>query len=158
MIIEYDKKYDEDIKELFYQLQEYIVSIDKERYNVISKKHKEHYFNEIKKEIKKYNGKMLLYIENNHAIGLIVGCINNEKEDSYIFKAPKRGRITEFVVNKDYRGQRIGEKLFIEMENKLKNLGCDSILIGVFGYNDSAKEFYKFMGYHTRMIEMIKEI
>lgn len=35
MIIEYDSKYDDDIKDLLVELQEHIAEIDKEKYNII---------------------------------------------------------------------------------------------------------------------------
>ena len=44
MIIDYDKKYDEDIKNLLVELQIYIASIDEEGYNVVTKDFKEKYF------------------------------------------------------------------------------------------------------------------
>ena len=43
------------------------------------------------------------------------------------------------------------------MEQYLKNLGCEDILIGVFGYNKDAIEFYKKNNYNTRYIEMTKK-
>lgn len=158
MIIDYDKKYDSFIEELFYQLHEYIMSIDKEGYNVIDKEHKKEFFKKNMKEIKKYKGKMFLYKEDDKILGFIVGCINNEEINDYDFKAPKRGRITEFVVDKNYRGKKIGDKLFSTMEKYLKDNGCESILIGVFAYNDLARKFYEKRGYHLRMTDMIRVI
>ena len=43
-IIEYEEKYNEEIKKLLVELQEYIASIDKEGYNIITKEYKEAYF------------------------------------------------------------------------------------------------------------------
>ena len=39
MIIEYDSRYNQDIEELLYELQEYLMSIDKEQYYTISKEY-----------------------------------------------------------------------------------------------------------------------
>ena len=156
MIIDYDSKYDNDVKELLYELHEYIMSIDKEGYNVISLEYKDDFFNKVMKEIKEYKGKIFLYEENNKIVGLIVGSINNEETDDYDFKAPKRGRINELIVNKEYRGRNIGQKLFDAMEDYLRKEGCKAILIGVFAYNDSARRFYEKNGYHLRMTDMIK--
>lgn len=156
MIIDYDPRYDSDIEDLLYQLQEYIMSIDIEGYNVIDKEHKKEFFKKNMKEIKKYKGKMFLYKEDDKILGFIVGCINNEEINDYDFKAPKRGRITEFVVDKNHRRNKIGEKLFNAMEKYLKDNGCKSILIGVFAYNETARKFYEKKGYHLRMTDMIK--
>lgn len=158
MIIEYEDQYSEDLKLLLEELQEYIASIDKEHYNIITENSKEQCFLETMKEVEKYKGKILLYKENNNILGTIIGMVNNEEESTSNFKAPKRGRITEFVVTKKVRSKGIGKKLFTEMEEYLKSLGCVDILIGVFRYNDKAIDFYKHNGYHTRMIDMIKKM
>lgn len=158
MIIDYDSKYDEQIKRLLIELQEYIVSIDKEKYNILDEKYGDNYLKYTKEEIEKYEGKMYLLEENNTIIGLVVGLINNEETDDYDFKAPKRGRISELIVSKEYRSKGYGKKLLSSMENYLKSVGCIDILIGVFAYNESAIKFYDNNGYHTRMIEVTKNV
>ena len=157
MIIEYNSRYNDSVKELLYELQEYIMNLDQEKYNTISPEYKEQYFNKVMKEVREYQGKIMLYEENNKIIGLIIGCINNEETNDFDFHAPRRGRITEFIVNKKYHGKKIGQKLFKAMEEHLHGLGCKDILIGVFAYNDTARRFYEKNGYHLRMIEMTKK-
>ena len=158
MIIDYDSKYDEQVKRLLIELQEYIVSIDKEKYNILDEKYGDYYLKYTKEEIEKYEGKMYLLEENNTIIGLVVGLINNEETAEYDFKAPKRGRISELIVSKNYRSKGYGKKLLSSMENYLKSVGCIDILIGVFAYNESAIKFYDNNGYHTRMIEVTKNV
>ena len=155
-IIEYNKVYDNDLKELFYELQEYIMSIDQEGYNIINKNNKDDYYKKVMNEINTYQGKILLYKEDNKIVGLIVGYINNEETNEIDFIAPKRGRISELIVTKSYRGKHIGQKLFTAMEKYLKEQKCESILIGVFAYNEQARKFYEKNGYHLRMTDMIK--
>ena len=58
----------------------------------------------------------------------------------------------------DSRSNGVGKELMKYMESYLKGLGCKYITIEVFSYNDSAKNFYKNRGYHSRMINMIKKI
>ena len=156
MVIEYDKKYDEDIKDLLVELQNYIVDMDKEKYNIISDEYREKYFEKTLEEVEKNNGKILLYLENNKVVGLIAGIINNEETLEYDFKAPKRGRITELIVSKNIRSKGIGTILLEEMTKYLKDNNCKDILIEVFGYNENAIKFYEKNGYHTRLIDMIK--
>lgn len=157
MIIEYESKYDEEVKNLFVELQEHIVQIDKEHYNVVGNNCRQEYFNKTIEEIARYNGKMYLYKENEEICGLIVGLINNEEIDTYDFKTPKRGRITELVVLSKYRKKGYGKILLNSMEKYLKSVGCRDVLIGVFAYNDSAIRFYERNGYHIRMTEMVKK-
>lgn len=157
MIIDYNSKYDEEIKSLFVELQEHIMKIDKEHYNIVGNNYGEEYFSNTMDEIEKYKGKMYLYKEDDKIVGLVVGFINNEEIDTYDFKAPKRGRINDIVVSKKYRSKGYGKALLNAMEEYLKSVGCKDILMGVFAYNDSAIHFYEMNGYHVRMIDMIKK-
>lgn len=85
MIVEYSLKYIDDVKDLFVELQEYIVSLDKEKYNIISPDYRDKYFNEVLDDISKNSGKMYLYIENDRVLGLVVGCITNDEINDYDF-------------------------------------------------------------------------
>ncbi len=156
MIIEYDSKFDEQIKDLLVQLQQHLADMDIEGYNIVGDGYRDKYFEKTLEEVKKCNGKILLYKDNEKIVGLIVGIINNDDTIRYDFKAPKRGRITELVVDKDYRGKGIGKKLLLKMKEHLKTNGCEKIMIAVFGYNESAIRFYKENGFHIRMLDMIE--
>ena len=120
--------------------------------------YREKYFKKTMEEVQKCDGKILLYCENEKIVGLIVGLINNEETFDYDFKAPKRGRITELVVLKNCQGKGYGKKLLNSMEKYLINNGCKDILIGVFGYNEKAIKFYEKNGYHTRLLDMTKNL
>lgn len=155
MVVEYNTKYDEDIKDLLVELQEYIQEIDVEGYNIVTEEYREECFKDNLKEINENDGKMLLYKENNKIVGFVIG-IKNKEENSYDFKCPMRGTITELIVSKKVRNRGIGSILLKAMEDYLKSSDCKSILLGVFGYNYKAIKFYEKNGYHTRMIDMIK--
>lgn len=156
MVLEYDEKYDDDIKDLLVELQEYIQNIDIEGYNILQKNYRKLYFEKVLNDVKNYKGKIFLYEEDNKIVGLVVGIVNNDEIETYDFKAPKRGRITELVISKNVRSKGIGTVLLKYMEDYLKSIGCKDILIGVFAYNDNAVKFYRKNGYHVRMIDMIK--
>ena len=157
MVLEYDLKYDEDIKDLLVQLQQHLADIDIEKFNIVGDRYREKYFEKTLEEVKKCNGKILLYKDNEKIVGLIVGLINNDKTERYDFKAPKRGRITELVVDKNYRRKGIGKELLLKMKEHLKSNGCEKIMIAVFGYNEGAIKFYKDNGFHIRMMDMIED-
>ena len=156
MIIEYSAKYSEDVKDLLVELQKYIQEIDIEGYNILGENFREAYFNRVLDEVKRYMGKILLYIEEKKIVGMVVGLVNNDAEKTYEFKAPKRGRISELVVTKNTRSKGIGSKLLTAMEKYLCSIGCKDILIGVFAYNQNSINFYEKKGYHTRMLDMTK--
>ncbi|MGM9875902.1 MAG: GNAT family N-acetyltransferase [Bacilli bacterium] len=155
-IIEYDNKFDNQIKDLLVELQNHIVKIDREKFNIITYDYREQYFKKTIDEVAKYQGKIFLLSDNNSIVGLIVGLINNDEIDTYDFKCPKRGRISELVVSSNVRNKGYGKILLNAMEEYLYNQGCKNILIGVFSYNDKAINFYEKNGYHIRMTEMIK--
>ena len=155
-IIEYDKKYDENIKDLLVELQEYIVSIDKEKYNIMTDLYREENFKDTMEELLSQNGKIFLAVEDDNMVGLIMGLINNEEESTYDFKAPKRGRVTELIVSSKSRSKGIGKMLLKTMENYFKEMGCKALLIEVFGYNDKGRNFYNNNGYLERNVEVMK--
>ena len=157
-IVEYKQIYDKEIKSLLVELQEYISSIDPEKYNIITEEYGDRYLAKTLSEVKQYEGKINLAIIDNNIVGLIVGLINNEKQNEYDFIAPKRGRITELIVSKSCRSGGIGKALLISMEGYLKSVGCEGILIDVFATNEIAKNFYYKHGYTDRNIEMMKKI
>lgn len=156
MIIDYESKYDEQIKDLFFELQQYIVALDKEKYNIITDEFKEKYFAKTIEDIKSNSGKILLAEENSEIVGLVAGIINNDECADYDFKVPKRGRITELIVSENCRSKGVGTLLLKAMERYLHSIGCKDILISVFAYNESAVNFYEKNGYRVRVIDMMK--
>ena len=156
MIIDYSELSKEDVKNLLLELQEHIHSVDPEGYNIVGVNYREMSFLDTMEDVKKYNGKIMLYVENDEVLGMVIGLINNDTEETYNFRAPKRGRISELVVKKDVRSKGIGSMLLKSMEDYLHSVGCESILIGVFAYNNEAVKFYEKNGYHNRMLDMIK--
>lgn len=157
-IIDYASDYDEEIKDLLFQLQKHISTIDREKYNILTNEFREKYFEKTMDEVHKYEGKIYLACQDERIVGLIVALINNEDEETYDFRAPKRGRISELVVLEDYRSKHIGKLLLDKMEEYLKIVGCKGVLIDVFAYNEGALRFYGNNGYFNRSIEMMKKI
>ena len=95
-IVEYEDKYLEDVRDLLTELEEYIVSIDKDELDQVHPEYHEKMALVDLEEVDKNNGKCYLAIENDKAIGLIMGTIPPYEEYDYLdYKCPKRGRITE---------------------------------------------------------------
>ena len=159
MIIEYEDKYLEDVKDLLVELEEYIISIDADHLDQIHEEYRDKMAILDLEEVKKYNGKCYLYIEDNRVVGLIMGTIPPYEEYDYLdYKCPKRGEITELIVSNKIRSKGIGQQLMKKMEEYFKTQGCEYIKIEVFGYNDNALKFYFKQNYHARMVDMIKKI
>ena len=156
-IIEYEEISQEEVKELLEELQEYMISVDKEGYSTITKDYKEKYFEKIIKEVNAYQGKIFLAMDK-QVVGLIIGLINNEDISTYDYKAPKLGRVTELIVTKEYRNKKIGKQLLKKIEEYFKEVGCKGILLNIFTDNKVAKIFYEKEGYSKRTSELTKQI
>lgn len=116
-IIEYKDKYLEDVKDLLTELEEYIVSIDKDELDHVHPEYHEKMALVDLDEVNKNNGKCYLAIENDTAIGLIMGTIPPYEEYDYLdYKCPKRGIITELIVTSKIRSKGVGQSLMEKME------------------------------------------
>lgn len=158
-IIEYENKYLEDVRDLLVELEEYIVSIDKDGLDHVHPEYREKMAILDLEEVNELNGKCYLAIEDDKAVGLIMGTIPRYDEFDYLdYKCPKRGEITELVVSSTVRSKGIGRELMKTMEEYFKSQGCEYVLVDVFAYNEKAINFYDREGYHSRMYVDIKKL
>ena len=158
-IIEYEEKYLEDVKDLLVELEEYIISIDEDNLDELHPDYRDKMVLLDLHEVNENNGKCYLAIENDKAVGLIMGIIKKFDNNDYLdYKCPKEGEITELVVNSKTRSNGIGQGLMNKMEEYFKSVGCEYILVDVFAYNKKGIEFYDKQGYHSRMYTEIKKI
>lgn len=110
-------------------------------------------------EVNKNSGKCYLAIENDKALGLIMGTIPSYGEYDYLdYKCPKRGIITELIVTSKIRSKGIGVALMDKIEEYFKLNNCKYVLVDVFAYNENAIDFYNKKGYHPRMYTDIKKL
>ena len=159
IITEYEDKYLEDIQDLLVELEEYILTIDKDELDQLHPEYREKMALVDLKDVNDNNGKCFLAVENNKAIGLIMGTIPEYDEYDYLdYKCPKRGRITELIVTSKVRSKGIGQALIDKMEEYFKSVGCEYVLVDVFAYNKMGIDFYNKNGYHHRMYTDIKKL
>ncbi len=158
-IIEYKEKYLEDVKDLLVELEEYILTIDKDNLDQLHPEYRDKMALLDLKELKENNGKCFLAVENNKAVGVIMGIVGTyDKYDYLDYKCPKRGEITELIISKNVRSKGIGQMLMQKMEDYFRSIDCEYIVIDVFAYNELAINFYKKQGYHTRGLIDIKKL
>ncbi len=158
-IIEYEDKYLEDVRDLLVELEEYIISIDKDELDQLHPEYREKMALLDLDEVNKSNGKCYLAIDNNKVVGLIMGTIPEYDEYDYLdYKCPKRGEITELVVTNKVRSNGVGQLLIKKIEEYFKDNDCEYVIVDVFAYNDIGINFYNKKGYHSRMETMIKRI
>lgn len=158
-IIEYEDKYLEDIKDLLVELEKYIISIDEDNLDRLHPEYRDKMAVLDLEEVKNNNGKCYLAVENEKAIGLIMGYVRTYDEYDYLdYKCPKSGEISELIISKEARGKGIGKQLMKKMENYFKSIDCEYVFLDVFAYNKNAVEFYKKEGYHSRMLIDVKRL
>ena len=158
-IVEYEDKYLEDVRDLLVELEEYIVSIDKDHLDQVHPEYREKMALVDLDDVKKNNGICYLAVENDKVLGLIMGTIPPYDEYDYLdYKCPKRGEITELIVTYKTRSKGVGQALINKMEEYFKSLGCEYVIVDVFAYNENAIGFYSNRDYHNRMHVMIKDI
>ena len=158
-IIEYEEKYLDDVRNLLVELEEYIISIDEDNLDQLHFDYRDKKTLLDLQEVNENNGKCYLAIENDKAIGLIMGIIKKFDDNDYLdYKCPKEGEITELIVTNKIRSNGIGQELMNKMEEYFKSAGCEYILVNVFAYNKKGIDFYDKQGYHSRMYTEIKKI
>ena len=158
-IIEYNEKYLEDCKDLLVELEEYILSIDEDHLDRLHPDYRDKMFLCDYEEVLNNNGKVYLAIEDDKAIGLIMGIVVKYDDNDYLdYTCPKAGDIIELIVSSKARGNNIGTKLMEKLEEYFKFIGCKWIHVDVFSYNLRGKNFYSKLGYHNRMDQMIKKV
>lgn len=159
MIIEYDTKYDEQIKDLLVELQNFLVDIDDWHTQVMLAEYKENIFKIDMYKVKNQDGKIYLSVENNIVDGLIIGIVEEKDEiDTLTNDCAKTGSVLELIVKKSIRGKGIGKSLLEKMEKYFKSIGCKRINIEVFGPNKRGLNFYEKNDYVIRDMIVSKKI
>lgn len=157
--IEYTSEYDEQIKKLLVELQNYLIDIDDWHTQVMYDNYKEDYFKFDLEKIKNHNGKIYLAVQRKKIIGLIMGIINMPDElDKLTNDCAKTGNIIELIVKNNMRGNGIGQKLLLKMEEYFKSQNCNRINIEVFGPNKEGLNFYLKNNYIARDYIVSKRI
>lgn len=159
MITEYDSIYDEQIKDLLVELQNYLIDIDDWHTQILLPQYREEMFKIDKNKVDKQNGKIYLYVEQNLVKGLIIGIVEEKDEiDILTNDCAKIGSILELVVKSNIRGQGIGKTLLEKMEEYFKSINCRRINIEVFGPNKKGLNFYEKNNYIVRDMIVSKKI
>ena len=159
MIVEYDSKYNEQMKDLLVELQNYLIDIDDWHTQIMLPEYRENSFKMDMNKVKKQNGKIYLSVENNIVVGLIMGIVEEKDEvDRLTNDCAKTGSIIELIVKNNIRGNGIGKSLLVKMEEYFKNIDCKRINIEVFGPNKRGLNFYEKNDYIIRDMIVSKKI
>jgi len=158
-IKEYTSRYEKEVNALFVQLQTMLVSMDSEKVQCLTEEYKDRYLNYVLTLLKEHQGQMLVSVENEKVLGVIAGYIEEKDEEDILTNiCPKRGIISELIVNENCRNKGVGRKLIASMEEYFKFNHCQYVSINVFAPNQNAQDFYKSNHYFQRNIELIKKL
>ncbi len=158
-IIEYNSQYDEQIKDLLVELQNYLIDIDDWHTQVMLPEYREENFQMDMRKVNNQEGKIFLAIENALIVGLIMGIVEEKDEiDKLTNDCAKTGSVIELIVKNDIRGSGIGKTLLEQMEKYFKNINCKRINIEVFGPNKRGLNFYEKNDYIVRDMIVSKQI
>ena len=159
MIVEYDSKFDEQIKDLLVELQNYLIDIDNWHTQIMLPEYREKYFKMDIDKVKNQNGKIYLEVENNTVNGLIMGVVEEKDDiDKLTNDCAKTGSVIELIVKNNIRGNGIGKNLLEKLEEYFRNINCKRINIEVFGPNKKGLNFYEKNDYVVRDYVVSKEI
>ncbi len=158
-IIEYKKKYINDVRDLLVAQETEIMKMDKDELDTIHPDYRIKYTALELAEMRKTNGKCYLAVENGEVIGLVLGAIDIYDKYYYLdYKCPKRGRVLEIIVKKEHRRRGIGHMLMQKLENHFRSLDCEYIILEVLSYNKTAIDFYSYNNFHERTETQIKKL
>jgi ribosomal protein S18 acetylase RimI-like enzyme len=138
-------------------LQDFVVSTDPIKRIRRMEGYKEIWTEKLLKKVEKNNGKIYFAVVNDEVVGYVAGTPRVQTSENLLEVIPtKVGTIQDLYVDRKYRGHGIGRKLVENIENYLRNSGCDSLCIEVFAANKSAHNWYKKLEYMDREIGMLK--
>ena len=150
-IIEYNSQYDEQIKDLLVELQNYLIDIDDWHTQVMLPEYREENFQMDMRKVNNQEGKIFLAIENALIVGLIMGIVEEKDEiDKLTNDCAKTGSVIELIVKNNIRGNGIGKILLDKIENYFKSINCKRVNIEVFGPNKKGLNFYEKNDYIIR--------
>lgn len=159
MIVEYDSKYNEQIKDLLVELQNYLIDIDDWHTQIMLPEYREKCFKMDMEKVKNQDGKIYLEIENNTVNGLIMGVVEEKDDiDKLTNDCAKTGSVIELIVKNNIRGNGIGKNLLEKLEEYFKSINCKRINIEVFGPNKKGLNFYEKNDYVVRDYVVSKKL
>jgi len=72
--------------------------------------------------------------------------------------AKKGAFVYDIEIKEEYRRHSYGEQAFRTLEEKVRQLGLQTISLHVFGHNQAARAMYEKLGYVTTNVQMSKTI
>ena len=133
-IIPYNEKYKEAVGSLLIKLEKYVRSIGSRTLDQLGREYEETMALYNLERLALNNGKCFIAVSDDKVIGLVMGLVNSNR--FYDLRSPTKGEITELLVTKEARANKVDVALIEAIESYLKNKGCFYVNISLFGYNN----------------------
>lgn len=88
----------------------------------------------------------------------VVGFVTVEHESGTYAQDDTRGVVTNLYVRPEYRGEGVGSALLGAAEDRLRELGVDTVALEVMADNEAARRFYRRAGYEPHRVELEKPV
>jgi ribosomal protein S18 acetylase RimI-like enzyme len=88
----------------------------------------------------------------------VVGFVTVERESGTYAQDDTRGVVTNLYVRPEYRGEGVGSALLGAAEDRLRELGVDTVALEVMADNEAARRFYRRAGYEPHRVELEKPV
>ena len=116
-----------------------------------------YYVDRMLTEAREHDGLVLVAEEDGSVVGFAGGAVRDRPDEEALEVLRYHdGEITELYVAPTARRRGIGAALVERLEDEFRARGCGAVHIDVFAPNESAKQFYAWLGYVAREIHQLK--
>ena len=88
----------------------------------------------------------------------VVGFATVEREGGAYAQSGTRGLVTNLYVRPACRGEGVGSELLAAAEDRLRELGVDTVALEVMAANEGARRFYRRAGYEPHRLTLEKPV
>lgn len=116
----------------------------------------EQWLGEIQKDVAEKNGIFNVAVKNNEVVGFIYAVVHKKEVNHINMDDITVGDINVVAVSKHHEGEGIGSQLMDSAEKRLKDIGCNIIVLSYNVNNHKAAEWYARRGYEVRSVSRLK--
>jgi len=151
----YEEKDEKEFKKSIIDLQNFECDFDPEMLS--GEATVDAWFNHILEENRKKDGQIFVAEVDENVVGFISLRIEPKVEE-ILLPNIKSVFVSDFIVNREFRGKGIGKLLMAKAYEYAKEKNIPYIKLSVFSANTNAKEMYRKLGFEDQSVTMIKKL
>lgn len=155
VIREYKEKDEKAFKQSIIDLQNYECAFDPEMLS--GEETVDAWFRHVLEENKEKDGRIYIAENNKKAIGFISLRIES-KGDEILLPSIRCVFITDFIIQKEFRGKGVGKLLLAKADEYAKERNIPYVKLSVFSKNSNAVEMYHKLGFIDHDTAMLKTV